>query len=72
MKFVDELMPLLENAAAKGEEARILSAKNPFVDVDLDSEDLGFRSQRSALALTKVGGVYNNMMVEVCLYRNDQ
>ncbi|KAG9023820.1 hypothetical protein FS837_005620 [Tulasnella sp. UAMH 9824] len=64
-KFIDELLPLLNTAANKGEEARVLIIKGSTAQQPIDPDDFGFRKNPStALAQTKATCVYNNMMVE--------
>ncbi|KAG8985994.1 hypothetical protein FRB90_004290 [Tulasnella sp. 427] len=63
-KFVDELMPLLETAAALEEEARVLTIKGGNGKLPLDHDDLGFRNNPSSMAQTKATSLYNNIMVE--------
>lgn len=65
-KFIDELLPLLNAAANKAEEARVLIIKGPKVQQPIDPDDFGFRKNPStALAQTKATCVYNNIMIEV-------
>lgn len=65
MQFVDELMPLVEKAAEKGEEARIMTVLNPDGGGAIDTSDLGMRKTTSGLALAKAATEYTNVMIEV-------
>lgn len=64
---MDELIPLLEKAAAMGEDARVLNIKGGNGNLRLDLNDLGFRKNSSSVAQTKATTLYNNIMVEVRL-----
>ncbi|KAG8951957.1 hypothetical protein FRC04_005290 [Tulasnella sp. 424] len=64
-KFVDELMPLLEKAAEKGEEARVMTVLNPEGGGPIDTSALGMRkTPPSGLALAKAATEYTNVMIE--------
>ncbi|KAG9042742.1 hypothetical protein FS837_010455, partial [Tulasnella sp. UAMH 9824] len=62
--FVDELMPLLEQAADNGEEARVMTTLNPNDPELVDVSDLGRKTTTSGLSLAKTGTAYTNVMIE--------
>ncbi|KIO31621.1 hypothetical protein M407DRAFT_241720 [Tulasnella calospora MUT 4182] len=63
-KFVDELMPLVEKAAEKGEEARVMTVLNPNDAGSVDVSDLGRKTTTSGLSLAKAATAYSNVMIE--------
>ncbi|KAG8924165.1 hypothetical protein FRC01_011857 [Tulasnella sp. 417] len=62
--FVDELMPLLEKAAAKGEDARVMTVLNPNGAETIDVSDLGRKTTTSGISLANAAAAYSNVMIE--------
>lgn len=62
-KFVDELLPLLENASNAGDEARVLTILGAGVGTPLDISDFGLKKNYSVVASTKQGCTYNDNFV---------
>lgn len=62
---MDELLPLLENAANAGEEARVMSILGAGVGGPLDTSDLGLKKNYSVVAAAKQGCTYNDNFVAV-------
>ncbi|KAG8913219.1 hypothetical protein FRC00_002839 [Tulasnella sp. 408] len=63
-KFVDELMPCLEKAAAEGEEARFMSILHPATGAPLDTDDLGLKKKFSLPRAAGQSVTYNDLFVE--------
>ncbi|KIO21685.1 hypothetical protein M407DRAFT_245406 [Tulasnella calospora MUT 4182] len=62
-KFVDELLPLLENASNAGEEARVLNILGAGDGNPVDTSDLGLKTNYSVIASAKQGCTYNDIFV---------
>lgn len=65
LQFVDELVPLLEKAAAEGQEARILNVMDPKKTKPIDVTDFGLKKDYSIYRCAHQNSAYNNVMVEV-------
>jgi NAD(P)-dependent dehydrogenase (short-subunit alcohol dehydrogenase family) len=63
-KFVDELLPLLQNANRQGQEARIMSVLDPTSASALQENDLGLKKNYGFVSCATQSGTYNNIMVE--------
>ncbi|KAG9038400.1 hypothetical protein FS837_001251 [Tulasnella sp. UAMH 9824] len=63
-KFVDELHPLLEQAAAEGQAARILNVMDPKKTKPIDVTDFGLKKDYSIIRCAHQNSAYNNVMVE--------
>ncbi|KAG8894994.1 hypothetical protein FRC01_012624 [Tulasnella sp. 417] len=62
-KFVDELVPLLDNASNAGEEARVLNILGAGKGGPVDASDLGLKNNYSVIAAAKQGCTYNDIFV---------
>ncbi|KAG8892518.1 hypothetical protein FRB99_002667, partial [Tulasnella sp. 403] len=62
-KFVDELMPCLENAVKEGQEARVSSILSPGYGAPLDTEDLGLKKNYTLPRAASQAPTYNDLMV---------
>jgi len=63
-KFVDELMPYLDKAAAEGQEARVLTVLAAGQGGPLDTEDLGLKKNMTFQRNLAQSPTYNDIMVE--------
>ncbi|KAG8854006.1 hypothetical protein FRB96_007869 [Tulasnella sp. 330] len=63
-KFVDELMPLLEEAKTQGQEVRVMSVLDSTRGAQLQEDNLGLKRTYSLAAAAGQGITYNNLMVE--------
>jgi NAD(P)-dependent dehydrogenase (short-subunit alcohol dehydrogenase family) len=64
-KFIHELMPLLQKARAKGEDARVMSVLAAAKGGTVDMNDLGLTKKWSFLRMVFHSGTFNDIMVKV-------
>ena len=65
-KFTLELLPLLKNARALGEEANVMSILGPALfTIKVNIDDLDMKKSYGSIRAGIVTGVYNDIMVEV-------
>lgn len=64
-KFTHELMPLLTNAKAKGEDARVVTILGAAMGGRVDLTDLGTKTW-SLRRMAHHTGTYNDILVKVC------
>jgi hypothetical protein len=64
-KFMHELMPLLENAREKGEDAKVMSVLAAAMGRNVDLNDLGIKKW-SIIKMAGTLGTYNDIMIKVC------
>lgn len=69
-KFVDELLPLLENASSDGEEARVMTILVPGLSGTLDTSDLGLKKNYSSGRASKQGPAYTDNFIAEYSSRN--
>ncbi|KIO21689.1 hypothetical protein M407DRAFT_28750 [Tulasnella calospora MUT 4182] len=62
-KFVDELIPLMENASSDGEEARVMTILAPGIAGPLDTSDLGLKKNYSSAKASKQGPAYTDNFI---------
>lgn len=58
------LLPLLDKAAAAGEEARVLSCLAAGLGGHIDLDDLGCHDNKGLKAKADSGATYNDLMVK--------
>ncbi|KIO25264.1 hypothetical protein M407DRAFT_244132 [Tulasnella calospora MUT 4182] len=63
-KFIDELIPLLDQAVASGQEARVMSIMDPKNAGLLDVGDFGVKKNYSLPRAAQQIGAYNSAMVQ--------
>jgi short chain dehydrogenase len=64
-KFMHELMRLLENAWAKGEDAKVMSVHAAAMGGKVDINDLGLKKKWSFLRMGFHSGTFNDILVKV-------
>jgi hypothetical protein len=62
------LLPMVEKAAERGEEGRVLSVLSAGQNGAIDLDDLGLKKSPSIKRKADSATAYNDMMVEVCIY----
>ena len=64
-KFLYELLPLLKNARAKGEEGRAMTVLGAAMGGKVDMNDLGLKKKWSIIRLAFQTGTYTDIMIKV-------
>lgn len=59
-------MPCMENAVAKGQEARMMSILHPGSNAPIDADDLGLKKNFTVARAAKQAPTYNDNFVKVC------
>ncbi|KAG8892248.1 hypothetical protein FRC01_014269 [Tulasnella sp. 417] len=62
-KFVDELLPLLEQASSDGEEARMMSILDPGASGEIDTADFGLKKTFTLSKAAEQARLYNDNFV---------
>ena len=65
-KFVDELLPLLQKAKERNEEARVMSVLAAGKGGEVNLDDLGLKKTFSLMTAGLQAPTYNDLFVQVC------
>ncbi|KAJ7366109.1 NAD-P-binding protein [Mycena albidolilacea] len=71
-KFIYDLMPLLQNAAASAEDAKVYSVLGAGTGSAIDLDDLGLKKRYSALKAATAAATYTDLMMEKFATTNPQ